>query len=298
MDIINKIQKYVIMSRCFDKYCRAKYLLFLFFLCLFSVQPKAETMDGGISPSLVFHDIGWNMLHAVSYNYGLNFIGAGLGTWAFIETGLDWQWRNIAYENEYLSYMGLPMLLAGYLVPVITPIPVYLAGRYLSDTKLQVTAAALVQALVLTQAVHVPLKLITGRTVPGLISGVFFEPNNYRDDRSGDFSNEFNWFKFDILDGWPSGHTACAFSAAAVIAEIYYDKPLLKAGVFAYAALVGLGVSFNAHWASDSIAGALLGYAVGKSVGRSFSRLLGGTNSKDRYSVYFTPNSLGLVFYF
>jgi len=274
--------------------------LFVILSCLsFRLSAQAtETQAAGsnISPVLVFHDIGWNFLGSLTCNYGLNFVGAGLGTYLFIETGLDWEWRNIGYENKWLVNMGLPMQFMGYIVPVIAPVAVYLAGLRISDTKLQVTAAALAQAFILTQAVHLPLKLVTGRSVPGIMSGVFFEPNNYRDGRTEDFSGEFNWFKFDVLDGWPSGHTACAFSAAAVISEIYDDRPLLKAGVYAYAVLMGLGVAVNTHWASDSIAGALLGYAAGKAAGKSFRGLLGKGENKDALSFYFTPNSLGVVF--
>jgi len=263
-----------------------------FFMCIFLFNVEAETTE--ISPVLVFHDIGWNMFDAVTCNYGLNFIGAGLGTWACIESGLDWSWRNVVYDSGLLQGIGLPMLFAGYLVPVIAPLSVYVAGRYFSDTKLQIAAAALAQSFILTQAVHLPAKLITGRSIPGVISGVFFEPNNFRDIRTEDFSGEFSWFKFDFYDGWPSGHTACAFSAAAVISEIYDDRPLLKIGVYTYAVLMGFCVSLNTHWASDSIAGALLGYTIGKTVGKSFSRLLGENANNGKLSVFFTVNTAGV----
>ena len=100
------------------------------------------------------------------------------------------------------------------------------------------------------------------------------------------------------MDGWPSGHTACAFSAAAVICELYEDKPLLKVGVYTYAILMGIGVALNAHWASDSIAGALIGYAVGKTVGRSFKQLLGESEKPDTIVPYFTGNSVGVIIRF
>jgi len=275
-------------------------LAFLFFL--FPIHLNADTMKdetasqekSTVSPLLVFHDLGRNLLNSITCNYGLNFIGAGLGTWVFVQSGLDWNFRNIVYNHAWLSSAGLPLLFAGYLVPVITPIPVYLAGRYLSDTKMQITATALVQAFFLTQAFHLPLKLVTGRTIPGLISGVFFEPHNYRDLRTVNFSGEFNWFKLDFYDGWPSGHTACAFSAAAVISEIYDDKPLLKVGVYTYAVLMGVSVAMNAHWASDSVAGALLGYAVGKAVGKSFKQMITKNGSNDTVSFFATPNSIGV----
>ena len=267
------------------------------FFCLFSLRLYAETPENAVSPAAIFHDLGWNFLNSAACNNGLYFVGAGLGTLAFLKTGIDWGWRNVAYDNLWLPKMGLPLLAAGYLVPVITPIPLYLAGRHISDTKLQITAAALMQALVITQTFHLPLKMITGRSPPGLISNIFFEPNSFRNDRTDDFSGEFNWFKFDVNDGWPSGHTASAFSAAAVIAEIYYDRPLLKAVVYTYAVLMGISVAVNVHWASDCIAGALIGYAVGKTVGKSFNRLLGKNGGNDAISVYVAPNEAGVVFH-
>ncbi|MCL2319481.1 MAG: phosphatase PAP2 family protein [Treponema sp.] len=228
-----------------------------------------------VSPLVVFHRIGRNLLNSVTHNYGLNFIGAGFATWVLVKTGLDWSWRNVGYDHAWLANFGLPLLFLGYLVPVLTPIPVYLAGRYLSNSKLQITGAALAQAFILTQTFHVPLKMLSGRTIPGIISGVFFEPHNIRDFRTTDFSGEFKLFKMDFYDGWPSGHTACAFSAAAVISEMYPDKLLLNIGVYTYAVLMGFSVAVNAHWASDSVAGALFGYAVGKAVGKSFNQLPG-----------------------
>jgi len=248
-----------------------------------------------ISPVLVFHEFGRNVLGSITYNYGLNFLGAGASTWASIETGLDWSWRNAAYNSAWLPGAGLPLLFAGYLVPVVTPLAAYLAGIKLSDSRLQIVALGLGQSFLITQTFHIPLKMITGRSVPGIISDVFFEPGSTRDRRTNDFSGEFDWFTLSFYDGWPSGHTACAFSAAAFIAEIYDDRPMLKLGVYAYAVLMGLSVSVNAHWVSDSIAGALYGYAVGKAVGRSYARLLGKNQDKSKVSLYCTLNTIGAV---
>ena len=278
-----------------------KIIMFFSFLFLFifpiagegqTAEPQA---DSTVSLSLVFHGIGKNMFSALTWNYGLNFIEAGLGTWACIETGFDWNWRNVAYNNSIFANAGLPMLFSGYVVPVITPVAMYIGGRLATDTKLQIAGIAVAQAFVLTQAVHVPFKMVTGRTMPGVISGVFFEPGNRLDDRVCDFSGEFNWFKFDVMDGWPSGHTACAFSAAAVIADIYDDRPFIKFGVYTYAVLMGLGVALNAHWPSDSIAGALIGYAIGKAVAKSFNQLLGKGENQNKLLPYFTGNTAGVL---
>jgi hypothetical protein len=58
-----------------------------------------KTAKTTVPLSFVFHNVGLNVLRSIAYNCGLNFIGTGLETWASIETGLDWKWRNIAYDN-------------------------------------------------------------------------------------------------------------------------------------------------------------------------------------------------------
>jgi membrane-associated phospholipid phosphatase len=242
--------------------------------------------------SKIFYNIGSNALHSITYNYGLNFIGAGLGTWAFIETGIDWQWNRLAYNNDRLARGGLPSLYTGFVVPAITPVAFYITGRYIHDEKLQTTGLALVQTLMLTMSIQAVLKMSTGRALPGIIT----ELDHTRSSRTDDFSGEFNWFNMNFIAGWPSGHTANAFSAAATIAEIYKDNLPLKIAVYSYAALIGLGVSVNVHWASEVFAGALIGYAIGKTVGKSFSQM-SDDNQKNKVSLYITPNSIGVKLY-
>jgi membrane-associated phospholipid phosphatase len=230
-------------------------------------------------------------LNSITYNYGLNFIGTGVGTWAFIETGIDWKWRNIAYNNTWLSESGIPFLYIGYIVPVIAPIAAYTTGYFKNDEKLQITAIAIVQSLFLTLSTQAILKVATGRAVPGIVT----EMDHIRDSREDDFSDEFDWFNFNFIAGWPSGHTANAFSFAAVISEIYHDNTALKIGAYTYAALVGLGVSVNAHWASDVLAGMLIGYAIGKTVGKSFCGLMEKGHELQKVTLYATGNSLGII---
>ena len=224
--------------------------------------------------ALIFHQLWRNLFTALSYDYGLYFFGAGLVTWVFVKTGLDWAWRNMAFQNQALAFMWLPVVFMGYIVPVISPLPVFAAAWFRKSKKLYVTSAALLQVFLVTQFFHVLFKLLTGRPAPGVVSGVFFEPGNFRIEGAEDFSAVFHWFAFKVYDGWPSGHTACAFSAAVVIAEMFPCRRLLIAGMFAYALLMVFSVSVNVHWASDSVAGALLGYAAGKAVGKSFNKLV------------------------
>jgi membrane-associated phospholipid phosphatase len=270
-------------------------LMTLFFLCFYTFGQEAEQTDENAmrqnAPvSLVFHDIGWNALHSVTCNYGLNFAAAGLGTWGFIGSGVDWKWRNLAYENEWMPQSGMPLVYIGYVVPAIAPLAVYITGRFIQDTKLQLTGLALTQSLALTLGMQTVFKIVTGRALPGIVS----ELDHTRDTRTNDFSGEFNWFNLNFIGGWPSGHTANAFSAAAVISEIYHDKLAVQFGVWTYAALMGLGMSISVHWASDVFAGALIGYAIGKTVGKSFRGLLEGKEG-NKPSLYVTGNTVGII---
>jgi len=244
-----------------------------------------------ISLKLVFHNFGYNTLHSVTYNYGLNFIGAGLATPLFIESGSDLYWRNIGYNNTPLSNAALVVLYTGFVIPAVTPLILYSAGTNKQNEKLQITALALTQTLFITLMLQSPMKMITGREGPGIVDN----PAHTRGSPEDDNSKTFNWFNMDFINGWPSGHTANAFSAAATIAEIYKENLWLKIGVYSYAALTGLGVSLNVHWASEVFAGALIGYAVGKTVGKNFRQLLDHNTNTEKLSFYFTPNTAGVI---
>jgi membrane-associated phospholipid phosphatase len=224
----------------------------------------------------------------------LHFIGAGFGTWTFIGTGIDWKWNRLAYNNSWMPNIGGIANYIGYVVPAVTPVMLYFTGLFSKNEKLQIAGMALAQTLVLTLAIQTPLKIITGRTWPGIVDG-WDSSLSKRSDRTDDYSDEFNWFNLDAIGGWPSGHTANAFAAAAALAQIYHDKPLLKAGMFFYASLIGLGMSMYDHWSSDVIAGALIGYAIGTTAGKSFSQLSRKDETKNSLSFYFTGNTIGVI---
>jgi membrane-associated phospholipid phosphatase len=79
-------------------------------------------------------------------------------------------------------------------------------------------------------------------------------------------------------DSFPSGHTSNAFALASV-ADAHYGK---EVGIPAYllASLIGASrLRSNAHWLSDVVAGAALGYIVGRSVVRQNNEPLGSAGS-------------------
>ena len=105
-------------------------------------------------------------------------------------------------------------------------------------------AASLISAGVITPS----LKLAIGRSRPNKNEGAHhFEP-------------------FSSNDSFPSGHTTQAFAVASVISE-QYDPLWVKITSYGVASLVGLArMEHNAHYASDVLAGAIIGTAVGRTV--------------------------------
>jgi hypothetical protein len=279
----------------FNKHLKRNFLSIIFLCFMFTYafgQELPNETKGKIVPlSTIFHNIGENTLHSITYNYGLNIIGAGVGTWAFIESGLDWKWNRLAYNNERLPMVGEHANYIGYAVPILTPVTLYLTGLSVKNEKLQITGLALTQSLMQTMLIQTPLKIVTGRTWPGIVDG-WDSPLSKRSDRLDDYSGEFSWLNLDAVGGWPSGHTANAFSAAATIAQIYHDNTALKVAVYTYASLLGLGMSVYDHWASDVIGGALIGIAVGTTVGKSYRNLIDG--KENRLMFYATSDSFGL----
>ena len=66
---------------------------------------------------------------------------------------------------------------------------------------------------------------------------------------------------------FPSGHTTQAFTVASTLAFTYDEHPLLGGVAFAIATGVGLSrINSNAHYASDVVAGAIIGTWVGYEV--------------------------------
>lgn len=81
----------------------------------------------------------------------------------------------------------------------------------------------------------------------------------------------FNTFDGDDGPGmnqsFPSAHTSNAFTTATIFASIYKDKGWVAPFAYGMATMVGLSRIYdNAHWASDVMAGAAVGFLSAKSV--------------------------------
>jgi hypothetical protein len=85
---------------------------------------------------------------------------------------------------------------------------------------------------------------------------------------------------------------------ATALIQLYPDNTAIKIVSLTYASLIGLGASTNIHWAYDAVAGALIGYAIGKTVGTSFRNLMNSSSDKQAYNFYVSPVGVGLDYKF
>ncbi len=125
----------------------------------------------------------------------------------------------------------------------------YAGGWVDRDRRSRVTAEDGLDASILSGTITYLFKEGVGRSRPSAHAGVYhFSP------LSGNAS-------------FPSGHTTQAFAIASVIAARYPDKPWVSVLAYGSAALVGTARIYNnAHFASDVIAGALIGTTIGRMV--------------------------------
>jgi membrane-associated phospholipid phosphatase len=240
--------------------------------------------------TLVFHDIGWNALRAVSSNYGLPFAASALGTTALIASGIDWNYNRFMFQHPLFGVAaGWPALTVGYFVPVALPLALYGAGYRAGNGRAQIAAFALAQTALVTFGIQSGLKALSGRADPGIVN-LF----NHQKNTGADFSGRFNWFNGEIIKGWPSGHAAQAFAAASALSQLYPELVLLKAAAYSYALFIAFGVSTNVHWLSESISGAVIGWAVGRAVGMSFARLYREREERKKITPLVTPGFAGI----
>jgi hypothetical protein len=126
----------------------------------------------------------------------------------------------------------------------------YLVGAISgNENAVQVGEDGLTASLIASGIITPAIKLVAGRARPRANQGV----NYFRPFSSANAS-------------FPSGHTTEAFVLASVIAN-HYEETWVSCASYSVAGLVGIARTYHdAHFASDVLAGAIIGTLVGKSV--------------------------------
>lgn len=228
----------------------------------------ADLADAFTGTSLLFYGT------AVAATGAMSLVGADQA----IRVGVQ---RHLAFAPY-----GDTSVVAGYVLPAVAAPAIYLIGLAVDDRETAGAGSAAVQALVTTVLTTGLLEWGVGRVYPV----------NGGDPRAPDllqhpeYAREFRPFQtFAWPPGaWPSGHTSATISIAAALTAYYPGKAWVPLVGYPLALAIGFGmIDGDHHWASDVVAGALIGHAIGWSVGRGFRRRLAGATggSQDALSV-------------
>ena len=128
----------------------------------------------------------------------------------------------------------------------------YIAGKLMQDaTALAVAQDSLTASIIASGLITPAIKIATGRSRP------------YEDAGTADFQG---LGASKLNSSFPSGHTTEAFALASVISS-HYDAAWIQGSAYTVAGLVGVARMYHAaHYASDVLAGAMIGYWTGKAV--------------------------------
>ncbi len=265
--------------------------LLIFVLVLFTTLSHAKER----SPRL-FDGFWKNASESFSKNLPWH-LTAVVATPALIQTGVDAQVHK-SFKHTDVNWF-LPAVSAGYLLPFIS-LPMYAEGMAIKNHRLMGAAVAVAQTSIITLSTVSLLKSFTGREPPDASS------NESVQHQSEDFN--FGFLNRGIYDGWPSGHMATITSIASSMIHYYPEQTWIKYAGYASMTytMVMVSVEHRAqfHWFSDGVAGGLMGWAIGKTVGKNMRARVNGTEEvEEKKTVEFVPiigpgkSGLQLVWY-
>lgn len=228
---------------------------------LFAVHPLSDVLENAGGS---FAD--WNALYHVS-GAMLTVMMAASGADARVQEAFQ------RYDPIGGQVVGDVVYVAGYVAPLATGAALWTVGLADADQELIGAGSAAIQAVGLTSIVVSAEKLLTGRRGP-LQPDCSLRCNDpaTRTSDGGDFA--FVWTHDPFTSGrnmWPSGHTATAFALVSSLTAYYDEEAWVPAVGYPLATFIGVGmIEADHHWTSDVIAGALIGQAIGWTVGARF----------------------------
>jgi membrane-associated phospholipid phosphatase len=160
--------------------------------------------------------------------------------------------RNRTETKDKLNKYFFDPLGSWYLIPIFGSLYVY--GLAAKNPEAETAALVSGKAIIIAGSYSFVFKNIFQRKRP--------DASNPSD--AGYWGGPFDGFQHN---SFPSGHTTVAFAAATALSTYYNDKFWVGLTSYSLATVVGISrIYSNDHWASDVLAGAVLGYSIGKLV--------------------------------
>lgn len=276
-----------------------KYLIVLLLLGLVpcsAAVSAAEFRDGGglaarddtarpaASARLTpFSNLGQNIYDSfIGYNTFFH-LGGIAATMIMVNTDADYVvYRQLRPWNKTRPYF-YPSIITGTSCWLMIAAPLFCYGYFRPNTEALGGAYALIQSTLISIVYATLLKALTGRPAP--------EERWYLNMRNESRAFRFGFLRGGIFYGWPGGHVMITTATVAALAWYYPDRWWLSIPGSLLIAYTMIGVTVHdGHWMSDNIAGLLMGYAIGSTVGRSFRKLVHRKLEIDPKQVEITPS--------
>ncbi|NWF50937.1 MAG: phosphatase PAP2 family protein [Ignavibacteriaceae bacterium] len=224
-----------------------KYFLF-FLITLTSAFPQRENRFND------FFTVGKDLIKAPgNFNKDDAAISIGVAGLTAAASLLDPELKSFSQSNK-TDFLDAIFGIDEYYhieTMAISTAGLFIYGAVSKDNDLTNLGLRLSEATIYTGAATLMIKVLTGRTRPSSSNdNLEFNPIN------------FSWEQ----TSFPSGHSSLAFSFSTVMA-FEKDGFFWRAGWYSLAFLTSIArVYNNAHWFSDIVFGAMLGYFIGKFV--------------------------------
>ena len=256
--------------------------LVLMITCSDSFASEDVTNIGTDNEPGILDNLGSNTFNSFFSPVGALHLAAFGSTYGLSQSGVDYRVHNyFSKHGEYHPAMA-PAAFIGYTLPVLASAPLYLYGRINNDRSILGAGCAVIQANMIALGYSTALKAATGRPHPG---------DNRNEDKK-ELSREFRFgFMRGGVDwGWPSGHTIVSMTTVMTLATYYPDNIWIKAVGYPFVGYMMVSMfgshEGKMHWFSDTIAGALMGIAIGYTVGDSYhDSVFGGPKQSGGLSV-------------
>jgi membrane-associated phospholipid phosphatase len=251
-----------------------------------SPQGTAENNTADLN---LLGNFGNNIVNSFRGNTIYLHLTAVAATAIIVDQGVDYDVEH--YFNQHTEYGSLarPVVFTGEYLPFIAGGSLLAYAKLKNDREVLGASFAVLQASLIEFLYNSALKAVTGRPNP--------DWRHVSDMDSLSRTFRFGFLRGGVFWGWPSGHTAATMAVVSALTSYYPDKTWLKVVGLGLVGYTMFGVSANnrggMHWFSDAVAGALMSYAVGSTVGKYYRNVYSGP--ADASSPQSSPNpSMGV----
>ncbi len=253
------------------------------------------------SPNMnLFGNFGNNIINSFKGNNLYLHLAGIASTYLLVNCNVDYEVQK--YFNEHPEYgkWAHPVVYTGMFLPFIAGGGLYAYSKIKNDDRVMGASFAVLQASLIELLYNSTLKVVTGRPHP--------DWKHNKDMKSLSKTFRFGFLRGGMFWGWPSGHTTTTMAVVSALTNYYPNCTWLKIAGYTLVAYTIFGVSAvnrgGMHWFSDAIAGALMSYAIGSTVGKYYRSLFSSSQAgknvsiNERSSTRINPFGLNFSFNF